>query len=117
MLRRQAAAGDKQAAADMARAEHRAGGGRVWRLRRYVGRQVYIEGARMNYVGTLADVTATAEGDPAELLFSQLTRVGDWNREGINENYSKAMPASEDLPAWVPWNAVDQFSLSPWEQP
>lgn len=113
-MERAAALGDQEAAARLARDRNRVGEGRVSLLRRYVGRVVYIEGARMNYLGTLSGVTAGADGGPAELLFSALTRVGDWGRNGPNQAHCQDMPASEELPAMVPWAAVDQFSLSPW---
>ncbi len=108
--------GDEAAQRQVARAEARSGHvTRVERLRRFVGRWVYVEGARMNYIGCLVAVTETYTGDPAELLLERLFRVGDWNADGPNDQHCYEMPTEEGLPAFLPWCAVDELNLCPAE--
>ena len=104
---------DQRSAHKLARLESRIGEGRLAFLRRFCGQFIYLEGARMNYLGTLMDVTGSPSGDPSELLFSRLQRVGDWGREGPDESRTMELPASEDHPQVVPWHSVDQFGLAP----
>ena len=115
-LERLAATGDEEAAHKLERARNRFGESRVALLRKFVGRDVYVEGARLNYLGLLLGVTSAPDGSPAELLFSPLHRVGEWGREGPEENYTMEIPTEPGLPACIPWTAVDQFGLTPWPQ-
>lgn len=114
---RDAVVGGSEEARTFARDRERCLEGPLARLRRYVGRDVYLEGARMNYCGILLEVLADAAGDPAYLLFARLWRVGDWDRTGPAAAYAQLLPVEEGLPQWVPWGAVDGFGLAPWPLP
>lgn len=105
--------GDERAEAEVNHSLNRMGEGRLAMLRRYVGRWVYVEGARMNYVGILAGVTSLGNGDPAELLWERVWRMGDWNRTGPLTQNAMELTIERGLPQWTPWNAVDGFGLAP----
>jgi hypothetical protein len=83
--------------------------GRLDLWRGYIGKRVYIEGARMNYVGKLEQVFAMADGGPGELVLTSLSRVGDWNEQGPRAEYTFLMPGT----CIVPVNAIDQFGEAP----
>jgi hypothetical protein len=112
-LRRKAAIGDTEAGEQLERLKARMGASRVDRVRAFIGRRVYIEGARMNYIGILEAVTSDAQAAPAELWFSALIRVGEWNANGPRAQYCQEMPTEEGLYQCIPWNAIDNFGLLP----
>lgn len=86
----------------------------IWR--RFVGLRVYVEGARMNYVGDLLWVTAGPDGQPSLLVFSRLWRVGEWGRSGPDSRYTIEFPATEAHPQSISACAVDQGpGLMPWD--
>ena len=101
---------DHAAAAALERERSKAGTSRLSMLRRYVGRWVYVEGARLNYGGVLKAVTGNASGDPCELLFDPLWRIGTWGALP-NMDSCQLMPSELGMPQWLPWCAVDNFGL------
>lgn len=101
--------GDSEA---LARARSRAGDLCLAdRLRKYVGKWLYIEGARMNYMIKLTEVVGW--GRPDALVYDQGVRVGDYNSEGMIGQYCAQLPASADMPRMLPWGAVDDVGLAP----
>lgn len=111
-LERRQACGDVDAGEQLEHLKQRIGESRADLVRRFVGRLCYIEGARMNYVGILERVTTDQALAPAELWFSKLWRIGEWNRNGVVDQYTQKMVTEDGLPQCVPFSAVDNFGLS-----
>lgn len=94
--------GDQQAAAAVERDQARVGEGILGFLDELVGKQVYVEGARINYRGTLVKVLRHGDGTPGGLLMSPCQRVSYFNRPGPNKDYTY----THTRPRLVPWEMV-----------
>lgn len=94
--------GDEIAAAKVERDQARVGAGVIGFLEELVGKQIYVEGARINYRGTLRGVLAHGDGTPAGLLMEPCQRVSYFNRPGPDKNYA----FTHTKPRLVPWEMV-----------
>ena len=111
--RRARASGDAVDADAAGRAEARAGGGIGGFLLPLVGTWVYIEGARMNYRGVLADLFLGHDGQPTGLVMDPCIRVGDWSDQP-NASYEERMHG----PHLVTWGSVIEIGpqMKAWPQ-
>jgi len=74
----------------------------------FMGEEIYIEGARMNYVGKLVSVQSSGNG--TALWFDPLVRVGDWGRQGPEPG--SCMTMGNGKPAAIMLSSVEQFGLA-----
>jgi len=119
-LEKAAAGGDTDAAAELERVRSRSFQDPMTAyFSKFIGKEIYIEGARMNYLGKLLGVAQAPDGQPTGLLMSPIQRVGDWSRTGPDHEHVMEMPSSEELPGLIPTAAIDQFSEAPkgWLRP
>ena len=96
--------GDLMSAARANNERNRAGEGLLAWLEQFVGQWVYAETYKMNYRGVLKAVLSDSMAKPTGLLFSQLSRVGDWSDQP-NETYEETMSGER----YLAWDGVCEF--------
>lgn len=116
---RQAATGGPE---DIQRSLHEAaratGEGRMATFRNYIGKRVYIEGARMNWRGVMVGFYLMPSGDVGELALHPCARIGEWDENGVQKAYEEVFPTSENNPALIPWvGGVTFMALEPLHWP
>ena len=94
--------GDDADAARVEREDARVGAGVVGFLEELVGKQIYVEGARINYRGTLQGILLHGDGTPAGLLMQPCQRISYFNRPGPDKNYTYTHTKRR----LVPWDMV-----------
>lgn len=99
---RKARMGDTQAAAQVEHANARIGEGVHGFLDELIGKQIYIEGARINYRGILRQVLRHGDGMPGALVLQPCQRVSYFNRPGPDRNYT----FTHTQPRLVPYEMV-----------
>lgn len=67
-----------------------------------VGKRIYVEGARINYRGTLVSVIRHGDGTPGGLVMRPCQRVSYFGKQGPNESYTY----THTNPRLVPWEMV-----------
>lgn len=98
---RRAATGDAGAAAEVERARARVGEGVLGFLQELVGKQVYVEGIRINYRGILEEVLTYGDGAPAALV-GRWQRVSYFEKGGPNASYT----FTHTRPHLIPYEVV-----------
>jgi hypothetical protein len=105
--------GDKNAQAKAAAEQLRQGEGLLSYVMRLIGQWVYVEGARMNYIQYVVDVTADPIGQPSAIVSSECYRIGAWTEQGLSAQHVERMIASVEIPRILPWQAVDDIGIAP----
>lgn len=94
--------GDPQEAVRVERDMARVGEGVHGFLDELIGKQIYIEGVRINYRGTLRQVLRHGDGMPGALILQPCQRVSYFNRPGPDKNYA----FTHTKPRLVPYEMV-----------
>lgn len=115
--RKAAATGDQQEAARVERDMARVGEGVHGFLDELVGKQIYIEGVRINYRGTLRRVLRHGDGMPGALILQPCQRVSYFNRPGPDKSYA----FTHTRPRLIPYEVVhdigeEGFAEGPWSK-
>lgn len=98
---RKAKTGDLNAAAEVERSRTRLGEGVLGFLQELVGKQIYVEGIRINYRGILEDVITYGDGSPAALV-GRWQRVSYFEKSGPNGSYTY----THTKPHLIPYEVV-----------
>jgi hypothetical protein len=99
---RPAEAGDTQAVAEVERDNARTGRGVAGFLLALVGKQVWIEGVRINYRGILLDVLFNGDGSVAGLVLHPFQRISYFNKKEPDTNYT----FTHTKPHLVPYECI-----------
>lgn len=108
---RKAKAGDPSAAAAVERDQARYGEGVLGFLDELVGKQIYIEGARINYRGVLQAVLRHGDGTPAGLV-GRFQRVSYMGKDGPDRQWTFV----HSKPRLVPYEMVHDVGEEGFEQ-
>lgn len=112
---RAAAEGDKAAEARLNREDAREGAGVIGFLLELKGKQIWIEGVRINYRGVLREVLRNSDGTPGALVLFPFQRVSYFERAGPNQGYTY----DHAKPHMVPYEVIhdvgeDGFKGTDW---
>ena len=99
---RAAEAGDTQAQAELNREEARRGEGVIGFLLGLVGKQVWIEGVRINYRGVLVEVIRNSDGTCGALVLSPFQRISYFGKNGPDQFYTY----THNNPHLVPYECI-----------
>src|SRR6202522_4265410 len=116
--RRKAKMGDEDAATSVNREDARLGEGVIGFLLELVGKQIWIEGVRINYRGTLKNVIRNADGTPGGLVLFPFQRVSYFGQRGPESGYTY----DHAKPHFVPYEVIhdigeDGFVGLTWPKP
>jgi len=109
-LKRDVALGDRDAGRKLAMSDLRCRLSRVDKIRKFIGRDVVIEGMASTYVGTLIEVSADIDAGPAELWLYPLKKITE--PTGVLQLTLEQMEVTEEFPRCIPWDAVYSFGLA-----
>ena len=99
--------GDAATAAAVERDNARFGDGLTGFLDELVGKNIYIEGVRINYRGTLRAVLRHGDGTPAALVLQPCQRVSYFQRGGPDRSYV----FTHTQPRLVPYEVVHDVGV------
>ncbi len=111
-LEREQATGDVDAGQKLAMGDLRCGVSRVDKIRKFIGKDVLIQGISTNYIGTLREVSCDSDAGPAELWLCPIKKLWDSDITMPLALYLHQMEITEEFMWCIPWDSVYSFGLA-----